>query len=289
MMPAITRYENASWPACGEIDIMEQLNHENIVYQTVHSHYRNTLGHASPDYSNTINYQKGAYNTYTLEWTPEYLLFSVNGKVNLRYPNLKLKDEATKKQWPFNTPFYLILNLAAGGSGTWPGVINDAQLPAKMEIDRVRISTLHLGVQNIQSGTSYHIATAMNPEQCIAGTASGVSLQNIKTTDAHAWTVTQLADKSYKIAPQSQPDKALTFNSSAANDEQRLTLTDFTGASAQKWNIGKVGNEQFALSPIADEQIAICVTDEGATAGTMIATTAKKRNIKQRFIFKLTP
>lgn len=46
MMPAKPVY--SGWPACGEIDIMEQLNHDGIVYQTIHSHYKNDLGFTKP-------------------------------------------------------------------------------------------------------------------------------------------------------------------------------------------------------------------------------------------------
>ncbi len=55
----------------------------------------------------------------------------VNGITTLVYPNLHLTDENVKKQWPFDTSFYLILNYALGGAGTWPGVITDSELPAK--------------------------------------------------------------------------------------------------------------------------------------------------------------
>lgn len=137
MMPSVPKYQ--SWPACGEIDIMEQLNHDAIVHQTIHSHYKNTLNLYLPVPSMISFYSKGQYNTYAVEWTPDYLLFSVNGRSRLKYPNWRLSDEQTKKQWPFDAPFYIILNYALGGEGTWPGVINDSELPAKMEIDWVKV------------------------------------------------------------------------------------------------------------------------------------------------------
>ena len=45
-------------------------------------------------------------------------------------------------QWPFDADFYLILNVALGGEGTWPGVITDSELPACMEVDWVRVTEL---------------------------------------------------------------------------------------------------------------------------------------------------
>lgn len=138
MMPAKPVY--SGWPACGEIDIMEQLNHDGIVYQTIHSHYKNDLGFTKPVPTKTVSYNKGQFNIFGIEWTPEALTFKVNGAATLVYPNLHLADESVKKQWPFDTSFYLILNYALGGPGTWPGTITDSELPAKMEIDWVKVS-----------------------------------------------------------------------------------------------------------------------------------------------------
>ena len=44
------------------------------------------------------------------------------------------------KQWPYNKPFYLILNCALGGAGTWPGIITDSELPARMVVDWVKVT-----------------------------------------------------------------------------------------------------------------------------------------------------
>ena len=133
-------YATDVWPKCGEIDIMEQLNHDGIVYQTIHSHYKNDLGFTKPVPTKTVSYNKGQFNIFGIEWTPEALTFKVNGATTLVYPNLHLADESVKKQWPFDTSFYLILNYALGGPGTWPGTITDSELPAKMEIDWVKVS-----------------------------------------------------------------------------------------------------------------------------------------------------
>lgn len=140
MMPEYPHYPNATWPTSGEIDIMELLNHDTFIYQTIHSHYHNILGNKKPQKTDTLSYHADEYNVYALEWTPDYLSIQVNGIEGLRYPNLHLIDDADKKQWPYDAPFYLILNIALGGEDTWPGKINDRELPAYMDIDWVRVS-----------------------------------------------------------------------------------------------------------------------------------------------------
>lgn len=131
---------SGEWPVCGEIDIMEQLNHDSIVYQTVHNNYKNVLKHETPKPFTTVPYKVGKFNTYGIEWTPDEVTFTVNGKKTFSYPNLRLADEATVQQFPFNKDFYIILNYALGGPNTWPGEIDDSQLPGYMEVDWVRVT-----------------------------------------------------------------------------------------------------------------------------------------------------
>lgn len=84
MMPEAPKYEGG-WPACGEIDIMEQLNHDAVVHHTIHSHYKNTLNLYIPVPSMISFYKKNEYNIYSVEWTPDSLIFFVNGVQKLKY------------------------------------------------------------------------------------------------------------------------------------------------------------------------------------------------------------
>ena len=139
LMPQHPIYQG--WPNGGEVDIMEYLNHDRIIYQTVHSHYTYDLKITEP--SNTVSptFNIGEFNTYGVDLTDEAVIFRVNGVETLSYPNLHLENEAEMKQWPFSADFYLILNVALGGEGTWPGTIIDSQLPACMEVDWVRVTS----------------------------------------------------------------------------------------------------------------------------------------------------
>jgi len=142
MMPQKFLY--SGWPACGEIDIMEHIKQEKNVWQTLHTHYANTLGYISPAKTTSPSCNIEEYNVYGCEWTSEYIKFYLNGEETLTYPNLHLENESEMKQWPFGdgSEFYLILNMGLGDPGTWAGAIDDTNLPAVMEVDWIRVKKL---------------------------------------------------------------------------------------------------------------------------------------------------
>lgn len=141
MMPQTPLYQG--WPACGEIDIMEHIRQEPHIHQTIHTHYRNNLGHSEGTTAQTkCDYWD--YVTYAVEWTPDKLTFFVDGNETFSYGNMNLPNELEMMQWPFGagSSYYLILNMGLGDPGTWAGPADDANLPAVMEIDWIRVYQL---------------------------------------------------------------------------------------------------------------------------------------------------
>lgn len=144
MMPEKFIYQG--WPNCGEIDIMEHIKQEPHIWSSIHNNYYDNLHIDNPPHTGTKACNIAEYNIYGIEWTEDKIDFFVNGEKTFTYPNLKLEDEAEKMQWPFSkdSSFYLILNMGLGGDrpGSWPGPIDDNNLPAVMEIDWVKVSKL---------------------------------------------------------------------------------------------------------------------------------------------------
>ncbi|MGV3504928.1 MAG: glycoside hydrolase family 16 protein [Adhaeribacter sp.] len=133
LMPQESRY--GGWPDSGEIDLMEHLNRDTVIYQTLHSHYIDKQQQKTrPVYFATPSFKAGEFNIFGLEWYPDRLDFFVNGRKTFSYPKIQGADS---RQWPFDQPFYLILNQALGGS--WVGSIHDRDLPLQMEVDWVRV------------------------------------------------------------------------------------------------------------------------------------------------------
>ena len=125
-----------SWPADGEIDIMEEVGgHPNYVSSSLHA---NAHVHSNGTQVTHEMYLKGAeddFHTYAIEWTHDNITTYVDGQVQLSYDNRGLGRD----DWPYDDPFYIILNLAWGG--TWGGTygIDESALPTTMEIDYVRV------------------------------------------------------------------------------------------------------------------------------------------------------
>jgi beta-glucanase (GH16 family) len=139
--PAIWMLPNdfgkVGWPKCGEIDIMEHVGYDpGKVHGTLHSEaYNHTKGTqrgaqlAVPTFSSE-------FHTYAVEWSKDKILMEIDGK---NYVTFDKKPGDTVAEWPFDQPFYLILNLAIGGGWGGQKGIDDAAFPQRMEIDFVKV------------------------------------------------------------------------------------------------------------------------------------------------------
>ncbi len=123
------------WPADGEIDILERLNFDGYVYQTVHSAW--TREHPTePLWSRRAAVNAEAWNVYGFEWTPELLVWTVNGVPTHVYPNTHTHPD----QYPWTTPFYLKIDMQLGGD--WVGAVDESTLPTEMLVDWVKFYAL---------------------------------------------------------------------------------------------------------------------------------------------------
>ena len=125
-----------TWPGDGEIDIMESVGYDpGVVVSTIHCNKYNNGGTPTESARTSVSDAYTAFHRYAVEWTSDRMVFYVDGKRLLTYNN----DGTGKDAWPFDSPFYVILNLAWGG--TWGGLqgVDESCLPATMEVDYVRV------------------------------------------------------------------------------------------------------------------------------------------------------
>lgn len=125
------------WPACGEIDIMENVGKEPAtVHATIHG----------PGYSggNGISAAKALaagkfaddFHLYAVEWEGTQMRFYVDGALFATRTPADLPSNGSP--WVFDHPFFLILNLAVGGN--WPGAPDGSTtFPQQMLVDYVRV------------------------------------------------------------------------------------------------------------------------------------------------------
>jgi beta-glucanase (GH16 family) len=118
-----------SWPRCGEIDVMEQVNADSRTYGTVHW---DSNGHAQ--YGGNTPTSPNAYHVYGIEWDASAIRWYLDG-VKFHEINIAGGTGGTEE---FQKPFFLLLNLAVAGD--WPGqTVDESKLPATMFVDYVRV------------------------------------------------------------------------------------------------------------------------------------------------------
>ncbi len=127
------------WPQGGEIDIMERLNNDQYVYQTIHSDYTVNQGiKDTPKSSIVAHIKPDNYNVYAVELYPDSVRFFVNETHTFTYPRIQTDKIG---QFPFgDNEFYLLIDMQLGGN--WVGYVNEQDLPTEMHIDWVRFIDL---------------------------------------------------------------------------------------------------------------------------------------------------
>ncbi|MBR1688934.1 MAG: family 16 glycosylhydrolase [Prevotella sp.] len=135
MMPISVDWVSEGWPKCGEIDIMEEVGVDaNVVSSSLHAEGHYHVNNTQVTVARNIGTAESEYHIYALEWTTDYIKTYVDGQLLLSY-----SSDHTVRNFPYDKPFHLILNLAWGGSwGGYAGT-DESALPVQMKVDYVRV------------------------------------------------------------------------------------------------------------------------------------------------------
>jgi hypothetical protein len=146
MLPTNNAY--GGWPNSGEIDILETVGcTQGKVYGTVHTGAYNHMKGTQKGSSTPTDYSQ--WHTYTVDWSSGGVKWYLDGKEYYSYAPDNFNDSS---KWPFNQQFYIILNVAVGGS--WGGFCfnggrpscssnSDFGSPQVMQVDYVRVYKLN--------------------------------------------------------------------------------------------------------------------------------------------------
>lgn len=135
-----------SWPACGELDIMEVGSRaaflDGVVNRRVGSHAFWDFEGSQADFGDFIDWPEDLFNDYhllTMEWTPQHVKTFIDG---INFWTIDISDVATHSLEEFHEPMYIIANIAVGGWNfveiTDPAQIT-APFPGMMHIDYIRL------------------------------------------------------------------------------------------------------------------------------------------------------
>lgn len=121
------------WPKSGEIDIMEYVGkNPHEIHATLHT--PDSHGQSKNTKITTLETIEDGFHIYKCHWTEDFIKFYIDDALVYTF-SPEVKDDST---WPFDKPFYLLLNLAVGGNFGGPEV-DDAIFPQEFHIDYVKV------------------------------------------------------------------------------------------------------------------------------------------------------
>jgi beta-glucanase (GH16 family) len=182
--------ENNLWPDCGEIDIFQTHSGNSMIGQSIYCKKFNGGGFSSGPkfYSRKVENLDSEYHVYGIEWKKDKIDFYIDNQYVGSYNPQKysLSGNATEDQeiWPFNLPFYMILNCSIGGNiggrvspTGWTKVATNGDIETYrdyMYIDYVRVYS----VDQPEEQTEHEETTEENVLNNVWGSYFGVNDSN---------------------------------------------------------------------------------------------------------------
>ncbi|WP_425457134.1 lectin [Amycolatopsis cihanbeyliensis] len=220
---------SVGWPASGEIDVMENIGSEpSTVHGTVHG----------PGYSGANGIGSGytlpggqafadGFHTFAVDWAPDSITWSVDGTVYHRLTPADLGG----REWVFDKPFFMILNLAVGGD--WPGEPDEnTTFPQQLVVDYVRVTQGEGGQGGAITGLN---GKCMDVAGAATANGTPVQLHDCNGTAAQRWTVG--ADGTIRAL-----GKCLDVDGGSTANGTAVQLWDCNGTAAQRWTVTRAGD-----------------------------------------------
>lgn len=124
--------EEVGWPASGEIDVMEYAGkNKNLIHGSLHT--PSSCGNTINTKTIIIQGVEDEFHIYSMEWTEKEITFIIDGKEFYTFK----PEKYNKDTWPFDKPFFILMNVAVGGG--FGGPVDPGIFPQSMLVDYVKI------------------------------------------------------------------------------------------------------------------------------------------------------
>lgn len=132
LIPAANVY--GGWPKSGEIDVVENYGALPTIMHGS-AHMASNYGATSKTAATLAEYPSDSFHIYSLDWRPDTLAISVDGRQYFQYVNPKVGSAS----WPFDQEFYILLNVAVQGVFGDTVQTQTSNLPQSLVLDWVRV------------------------------------------------------------------------------------------------------------------------------------------------------
>jgi len=200
-------YGTTSWPDCGEMDIMEHWG-ANPNYVSSATHTPSSFGGTINVGGQTIPTAMTGFHVYSLIWTPDELVFAVDGVEHFTY-NPEVKDAST---WPFDQDQFMLLNLAilpeiaaSFTSGAmevdYVRVYQESECPAPTGVTTTILSptAATLSWNPVESAIGYKVTGGPvgGPSKNFRTTATSRTIPILNPSTNYQWVVSAYCDPSF--------------------------------------------------------------------------------------------
>jgi beta-glucanase (GH16 family) len=220
---------SVGWPTSGEIDIMENVGRTpNTVYGTIHGPGYSGAGGIGSTFSIGSPFAD-AFHVFAIDWAPNRITWSVDGTVY----ETRTPADLGGRQWVFDHPFFIIMNLAVGGD--FPGNPDGSTVfPQQLVVDYVHVTNDGGTTPPPPPPPGGRITGIGGKCVDVAGAnpANGtpVQLWDCNGTGAQQWSVG--ADGTIRAL-----GKCLDVTSAGTADGTKTQLWDCNGTGAQRWTV----------------------------------------------------
>ena len=278
-----TDIDRVSWPMTGEIDIMEHVGRlPNEIFGTLHG----------PGYSGGNSYGKVVdlgkpvaddFHTFAVEWQPDKITWFLDGAP---YFTATPSDPfLAGKQWVYNHPFYMLLNVAVGGN--FGGAVgSETTFPQETLVDYVRL--YQAAPEPVSFAASFvddfngwqQISLPFTSFQGAAGTALDLAAVRSLSFAVPAATREPVLLDQVRLTYDDTTPPAVEITSSAAGETAKgpvtfsFTFSEDVGTSFAADDVAVAGGTAGAFTRVSGTLATLVVTPPANATGTMTVSVA---------------